>query len=199
MPLDLISSKSLFNKVKDLKREYELTVDKKQEHDKLYKEAVLKKERVEKARIILQAAAESVQQNLQNRINTVVQMALDIVFDNPPKFSLDIVQRRGKTEADILTNGLRPIDSDGGGVVDIITFALRTALWSIKPNRKTFILDEPFRNLSRDLQHKAAEMVKVLSDKLGIQIIMVSHHTISDEYVDKTFVVEKDGNVSIIK
>jgi len=179
----------------DVKQTNELLFSKKQELVKTTK----RREEAEEVKVLLQHAAQVVQQNLQKRINTIVQMALDIVFDNPPKFEMLIAQRRGKTEVDILTNGLKPIDSDGGGVIDIITFALRSALWSIRPNRKTFILDEPFRNLSRNLLPRASEMVKTMSDKLGLQIIMVTHHTTDDDIADKIFVVEKNGKHSIIK
>jgi len=189
---------SFFNSLNKKKDEYDRLIKEKEEHKKNLELKTQERVCAEKVRSKLQTAAEMVQQNLEKRINTIVQMALDIVFDSAPEFTLNIVQRRNQTEADILVDGLKPLESDAGGVIDIIAFALRLALWSIKPNRKTFIIDEPFRNLSKDLQPRAAEMLKTLSDNLGVQIIMVSHHTVASEYADKTFFCEKRNKKSHI-
>jgi DNA repair exonuclease SbcCD ATPase subunit len=52
-------------------------------------------------------------------------------------------------------------------------------------------LDEPFKNLSKDLQSKAGEILKLLSQKLGIQIIMITHEQELMEIADKTFEIQK--------
>ena len=43
--------------------------------------------------------------------------------------------------------------------------------------------------LSRDLHHKAAEMLKEISEKLGLQIIMVTHSEELIEAADKVFTI----------
>jgi ABC-type sugar transport system ATPase subunit len=52
------------------------------------------------------------------------------------------------------------------------------------------IFDEPMRFLSKDLVPKAIEMIKMLSEKLGLQFIMVSHIADFIEGSDKNFVIE---------
>lgn len=133
-----------------------------------------------KAREIVQAVSAKTQKNLEYQISNLVSSALSSVFADPYAFTLRFVQRRNKTEADLIftkssneTDDL--INTAGGGAVDIASFALRIALWSIKRSRPVIIIDEAFRFLSLDLQEKASDMIKEISSKLGIQIIMVSH------------------------
>jgi DNA repair exonuclease SbcCD ATPase subunit len=147
-----------------------------------------------KARTIIQTVAEMVQQTVEARINKIVNLALEIVFqEDSPVFSLKIVQRRNQLEADVMVDGMDDIlDSTGGGVADVVAFAMRFAMWSFSPKkRNVLVLDEPFRNLSKDYQSAVAEMVSVLSQKTNSQIIMVSHHAVLSDYVNNTIEVKK--------
>lgn len=132
------------------------------------------------ARTIVQNVAEATQNKLEYHISSLVTAALSAVFPDPYSFELRFVQRRNKTEADLvfIKNGNETDDllnSAGGGVVDIASFALRVALWSIAKTRPVLIMDEAFKYLSVDLQDKASSMLKEISEKLGLQIILVSH------------------------
>jgi DNA repair exonuclease SbcCD ATPase subunit len=107
-------------------------------------------------------------------------MALSSVFPDPYTFNLRFVQRRNKTEADLVfmkgeneTDDL--LNTSGGGTADVASFALRVAVWSIKQTRPIMLIDEAFRFLSLDLQEKASEMIKEIVNRLSIQVIMVSH------------------------
>lgn len=132
-----------------------------------------------KAREIITTVAKDTQQQLEIRITNIVTMALAAVFPDPYQFVLRFTERRNQTEADLLLvrdgEEVSPIDATGGGVLDVVSFALRVAILLMSNYRRIIILDEPFRHLSEDLQPKASEMMKMLSDKLGIQFIMVSH------------------------
>lgn len=135
--------------------------------------------------------AKKTQLNIGARISGLVSLALAAVFDNPYEFKVDFVERRGVTEADLLfvRDGydLDPMTSSGGGAIDIASFALRLAVWTLGKSRPLFILDEPFRNLSLDLQSKAGLMLQELSRKLDIQVIMVSHNPEIISGADKVF------------
>lgn len=132
-----------------------------------------------KAREIINIVAKDTQQQLEIRITNIVSMALAAVFPDPYQFKLVFNERRNQTEADLLLvrdgEELSPVEGAGGGVLDVVSFALRIAVLLMSNYRRIIILDEPFRHLSADLQPKASEMMKMLSDKLGIQFIMVSH------------------------
>lgn len=152
------------------------------------------------ARNIFQIVGSRTQATLEYHISNIVTLALHSVFDNPPSFKVKFEMRRNKTECDLLFEEqgqeYKPIDASGGGVLDVVSFALRIAFWSIRKNRPTLILDEPFRNVSPDLQSKVSEMIKTISDKLHIQILMVSHAEDINQAADKTFVCTKTNNIS---
>lgn len=163
----------------------------------------------EKARTILQEVALKTQQQLSYNISGIASMALETVFDAPYELQLEFVERRNKTECDIyfVRDGLK-IDpfSGGGGAIDIASFALRVALWSMadpKP-RPTLILDEPFKHLKgENANRKVLEMVSKISKKLGIQIIMVSDERVSrettTEFADKLFETSIEEGITKIE
>lgn len=143
------------------------------------------------AKQLVLAVAEKTQLNIGQRITDLVSLALASVFDNPYEFLVEFVQRRGVTETDLwfVRGGhkLEPLDASGFGVVNIASLALRLAVWTLNKSGTTFILDEPFRDLSSDYHAAAGLMLQELSRRLGIQIIMVSHNQEIIAGADKVF------------
>lgn len=144
--------------------------------------------RHEKAREIIREVGLKTQQQLEYHIADITSLALEAVFDNPYSLKVEFVQRRNKTECDLffVRDGMQidPISSSGVGAVDIAAFALRIAAWSMTQpkSRNTIILDEPFKHLKGETENKKAlDMIKKISNKLGMQIIMVSDERISRE------------------
>lgn len=158
---------------------------------------------IEKARAVVQTVANSLQKSLETRITNIVTMALSAVFDDPYEFKVEFVTRRNQTECDMLFvrngNECEPIDSSGGGALDIASLALRMAVWSIKKTRAIQVLDEPAKFLSRDLQDKASSMLSTLSEELGIQLILVSHIPEMISAADKVFDVTTVDSYSSVK
>lgn len=156
----------------------------------------------EKAQVIIQEVARKTQQELEYHVSELVTLALSAVFEEPYEFKLEFTIQRNKTVIDIWFSRdgqlIKPMDAAGGGVVDIASFALRVALWSLAQpkSRGLLILDEPFKFLSRDLQPKASLMLKELSEKLGLQIIMVSHSEDLIDGADKVFKVKIKNGIS---
>ena len=161
--------------------------------------------RHEQSREIIREVGLATQQQLQYHISDIVSMALEAVFDNPYEMVVEFIQRRNKTECDLLfeRDGERidPISASGGGAVDVASFALRIAAWSMQTprTRGTIILDEPLRFLSLDRQEQASQMIKELSEKLGLQFIIVTHEDTLAQYADKTFEVSIHNKVSKVK
>jgi DNA repair exonuclease SbcCD ATPase subunit len=159
----------------------------------------------EEAREIIRKVGMETQQQLQYNITDIVSLALDSVFDNPYKFSCDFVQRRQKTECDLYFeregNRIDPLTASGVGAVDVASFALRIASWSMANprTRNTIILDEPFRFLSEDHQEQAGLMLKEISKKLGIQFLVVTHNPILAEVADRTFNISIKKGISFVK
>ena len=167
------------------------------------REAKHSSRRTEKALVIMQEAAQMTQKELEWQISELCSLAMESVFADPYRVELEFVQKRNRTEAEIwFRKGggerLRPLDASGGGPADVAAFALRVALWSMRRPRRhpVLFLDEPFRFLSRDLLPAAGEMVKEISQRLGLQIVMITHSPILAETADRTFKVSQRKGVS---
>jgi DNA repair exonuclease SbcCD ATPase subunit len=160
--------------------------------------------RHEQAREIIREVGLRTQQQLQVHISDITSLALEAVFDDPYELVVEFVQRRNKTECDLYfqRDGQRvdPISASGGGAVDVAAFALRIAAWSMQTprSRNTIILDEPLRFLSEDLQEQASRMIKELSERLGIQFVIITHEETLAQHADKTFEVRLRKGVSRI-
>jgi len=160
--------------------------------------------RHEQAREIIREVGLKTQQQLQFHISDITSLALEAVFDNPYKLFTEFIQRRNKTECDLYFerdgNRIDPLSASGGGTVDVASFALRVASWSIQRprSRNVLILDEPFRYLSSDLLPKASEMLNQISKKLKLQIIMVTHAEELIENADRVFEVKIKKGKSLI-
>jgi DNA repair exonuclease SbcCD ATPase subunit len=143
--------------------------------------------RHERAKEVIRQVGLKTQQQLSYNVSEITSMALNTVLDDPYELTLEFVERRNKTECDIFfvrdDIKIEPFGG-GGGAVDIASFALRVASWSMeRPNsRNTLILDEPFKHLKGEMTNrKMLEMVQQISKKLNIQIIMVSDERVSRE------------------
>lgn len=136
----------------------------------------------EEAQKLIQAVAQKCQQNVHSHIASVVTRCLAAVFGkNAYEFDLSFVQKRGRTEAvlSLVRDGVSysPLDSTGGGVVDVVGFALRCACIILHrpPLRRLIIADEPFRFVSREYRSNIATMIETMSNDLGIQFVLVTH------------------------
>ncbi len=197
------------SKIQSLRKAFEQKIGEKNQIEKtLYntkkevKELKRDLRRHEQAQEVIRQVALKTQQQLQFHISDIVTMALEAVFDNPYKLAVEFIQRRNKTECDLYfvrnNEKIDPLSASGGGAVDVASFALRVASWSmsIPHTRNTLILDEPFRYLSSNLLPKASDMLKEVSNRLGLQIIMVTHANELIESADKVFAVSKKKGIS---
>lgn len=164
-----------------------------------------KKERhLQKAQKIIQVVARMTQEQLEYHISELTTLALASVFPDPYELNLDFELKRGKSEAVISFdkkgdgNKVQPLLASGGGAVDVASFALRVALWSLQcpRSRECILLDEPFRFLSRGLQERASTMLKELSTRLRLQFVIVTHEETLIESADKVFEVSIRKGVS---
>lgn len=149
--------------------------------------------RLQEAQVILQKVAGLTQKQLEYRVSELATLALASVFSEPYGMSLKFASQRGRSEAvlSFTRDGMEipPLSAAGCGAVDVASLALRVSLMRLtRPSpRPTVVLDEPLRFLSTDLMPKAAEMLKRLSEKLGIQFIVVTHEEELAEAADKVF------------
>jgi ABC-type cobalamin/Fe3+-siderophores transport system ATPase subunit len=162
-------------------------------------------QRALKIRAAVQNVASNTQKKIEFQISNLVSMALAAVFPDPYKFELRYITRRGKVEADLIfsKNGNETDDilaNGGGGVADIASLALRIASWSLKRNRTVLILDEPTKFLHNvTYQEKASLLIKELSSRIGVQIIMVTDQAAMVDAADLEIAVSQEDGVSSVK
>lgn len=193
---------SLSNKIakldgrRELLREQLISAEIKFKTDSLHMENALK------ARAITQTVASATQSKIEFHISNLVSMALAAVFPDPYEFKLKYELRRGKTEADLIfikrgndTDDI--LNSGGGGVADIASLALRISAWSLKKNRPTLLLDEPTKFLHSPIyQAKASLLLKELSEKIGLQIIMITDQKAMVEAADQSINMVNNNGVA---
>ena len=154
-----------------------------------------------KARWVISEATRLTQERVKGYIESLTTMAIRAVYDSDFEFLVDFKISRNKSECffSIKEDGYEyvPKDDDGGGLIDIISFALRIVLYSLeKPRRRNvIILDEPFKWTGK-LMSRAGEMIKEISNKLGLQIILITHEPELAEIADKSFLVERKDGIS---
>jgi DNA repair exonuclease SbcCD ATPase subunit len=136
-----------------------------------------------KAQEVVQAVAQTVQQQAHERIASVVSRSLEAVFDDPYEFKIIFERKRGRTEARLIFlrdgNELAPIDGAGGGAIQIAAFACRLAsiMLTKPPGRRVLVLDEPFKDVSAEYRERLKELLLTLAEEMELQIIMVTHIT----------------------
>jgi DNA repair exonuclease SbcCD ATPase subunit len=161
--------------------------------------------RHEQAREIVRTVGLRTQKQLQYHISDITTLALEAVYDNPYSLDVEFVQRRNKTECDLFFSRnkerIEPLSAAGGGTVNVAAFALRVASWSMQRPRSNnvLILDEPFGNVSTDLLPRASEMLKQISAKLKLQMIIITHAQELMENADKTFLAELHRGVTKVQ
>jgi DNA repair exonuclease SbcCD ATPase subunit len=139
---------------------------------------------LKQAQDLVQKVAEAVQVSCHAQVASVVSRCLEAVFGEEEAYRLRIhfARKRGKTEARLaLGRGKRelldPTDMAGGGVVDLLSFALRvSALVLRRPRQRLFVaMDEPFKHLSAGYRPRARELLEVLAREMGVQLLLVTH------------------------
>lgn len=154
---------------------------------------------IEQSQAFLQRVAQQTQEHLKFQVEDIVNLALETCFPGEYIFQIMFNISRGKTDAELVFldqktgRQVDPMNASGGGVVDLTCFALRIACYALERGiDNVIVLDEPFRFLSRDLQERAGEILRTLSKKMNLQIILVSHIGEIINVADKVFEVKKD-------
>jgi DNA repair exonuclease SbcCD ATPase subunit len=163
--------------------------------------------RHEKALEIVKQVGLATQKQLEYHLAEQVSLALEAVFEDPYRLKVNFLEKRGKTEVELLfcrrDMEFPPIGSAGGGAIDVACLALRIAYWSMRRDKKVrplLLLDEPFSRLKgENANRRALAIIREISRDLGLQIIMVSDERVSREDIisnaDKVFQVSqgRDG------
>lgn len=153
---------------------------------------------IESAVKVIQSIATELQTSVKDKIVSTVQAAIDDTFPNV-KFNMELTSKRNQTELDIYVtdeegNRQAILDGCGGGLKDVISFALRVAVWSLdKDSAPVIMLDEPFKFMSEGHRNQGAELLHTLSHNLGVQFVVVSHVPEIVNNADRIYSVTKNS------
>jgi len=165
---------------------------------------------LEKVSLLLLEAARYAREQGRRQVEFMVSQALQFVFGGDLEFKVVVEERRERPEAEFYVcstygGGFRvettPQDARGGGVVDVISLALRLALiHALRPQVKgPVVLDEPAKHVSVEFSPQVAQFLKSASQSLGRQIIMVSHNQHLADMADTAYLVEMQQGKSRIR
>ena len=162
-----------------------------------------RKKDIDAAVAIIQGVAAATQDQLRVRLEDITQTALDVVFPGSYTFKVEFTPRRGRTEVDMWLDkdGTRmdPLDSNGGGVVDVISLALRICCLTLSTNARVLLLDEPFKFIRGRARQRLGDMLKAISRRLGIQVVMVADVSDTGIIPDREFRVGMKWRKSVVE
>ena len=176
----------------------------KQERDSLIHDLEVCSKAIE---FIEQVATEE-RRNVKKKVEDLITSCLHEVFDDSYSVEFEYGMKRAKTSVEVFSvrkceDGLvvkREIDGIGGGLADAISLPLKLiVLLNDSGLERNFIIDEPGKHLSINHVPKFAHFLKTISQKLGVQIIMLSHHTCMDLFADSINEVSLEGSKSHIE
>ncbi len=135
--------------------------------------------------ILLQKLSERQRKKACKKIEDLGTFALQSIFG--PKFRLMIkLANKKKPEAEIYVvseEGGReirntPEDSRGGGIVDVVSLALKIVILQTyePPINGPIILDEPGKHVSEEYINKVSEFLWEAQRRFGRQIILITHN-----------------------
>lgn len=149
-------------------------------HARRADEAARRMADVDEAIEVVRALSTTLQDSVRLKVQAVAQAALDATFPGSV-FTMEFVPRRDRMDVDMFVcdrNGNKQsiLFGSGGGLKDMVSFALRVAVWSLdKAAARVILLDEPMKFVSSGMRRRGAELLRVLSRDLGAQFVVVSH------------------------
>jgi len=156
---------------------------------------------LEEARKIVAIVAKATQVQFKEYVENLVTLALQSVFpEKNYKFINQFELKNNKSVAHLLVQQgdddepFEPKDENAGSMINVIAFTLRFVLWNLQTprSRATIILDEPFPATGR-LAPIVGQLLKEISHRLKLQIIMITHEDSLAEVADRAWRVEREG------
>jgi len=208
--------KDLAEKIEEMKRIYlvnkgkaEQLAQRKEQKEEALAKLREQKEILEQVRILLQQTSEFAREQARQQVEWLVTSALQAIFGPELEFKIELNEARGRPEAEFYVVSqyggvevkVKPQDARGGGIIDVISLALRFAIIHLfqPPIGGPIILDEPAKHVSEEYIANVAQFLKDISIYFQRQVIMVTHNNYLSEMGDTSYRVElKDGKSQVI-
>lgn len=161
----------------------------------------------EKVSLVVQKLSELSRVETLDKVATIVTVALQDIKDPSLSFKINYTVERGQPVADFVIHDsklqmdLDIMNSCGGTLADLVELPLKVSLllkWQPRL-AKILILDESFKHVSAADRPALANFIRQLSEKLGLQIILVTHSTELASHAHRVFSVHHNGKSSEVK
>lgn len=153
---------------------------------------------------VLRALAELKREEMRLKVENLVTYGLRSVFKEHLTFKIVSGERAKQSTMELkvvsIVNEVEVetdiVNAHGGGLVQVIALLLRIVilLFARPAPARVLILDESLAHLSREYLEPAAELLGSLSNKLGLQILMVTHSPEFEDAADRIYSFSKSSS-----
>ena len=169
------------------------------EHESLLKD----KQEVEE---FLKKMSVSLRQDTINKLETIITTALQHILGEDISFKIETPNDKPEAYFYVVNNyngtivQNEPEDARGGGIIDIVSVALRLAVAELCNIEGPLILDEPAKHLSAEYKDNFASFLRMIRDEFNRQIIIITHDRTLSECGDIIYNIDKiDGKSKVIR
>jgi hypothetical protein len=137
---------------------------------------------------------EQAQETARGWVEAMTTQALRAIFGPQYSFALKPGERGGQATLELRIRKARPdgqvdedgvTDAHGGGLAAVVGYVLRLVMLLLTPElRRILLLDEPFAQVSVFHEAAVAEFVREVSDRTGLQQLLVTHSPAYAGYAD---------------
>ena len=197
----------LNNKILSDEGKIEILNDQLEKIEKKFEDKEKYSEVLTQVSLLFQKTAEFAREQSKRQIEDTVTKCLQFIFETDIEFLIELSEARSVPIAEFYVQSnysegysikTKPEIARGGGVVDIISLALRIAF--LQQNQPILsgplILDEPGKHVSNDYIFNLGEFLKQSSNVFNRQIIMVTHNPHLSQISNKAFQVKNKKGIS---
>jgi chromosome segregation ATPase len=158
----------------------------------------------QEALLFLERVANSRRGAMKGKIEDVVSEALRLLYG--PDYSIEMSYSMKNNRSHLEIELVRDADvgevrrSHGGfgeGCADTISVPMRLmVLIGSRQTDRICVLDECWKHVDAERVELVGQFIRVLADRLGIQVVLSSHHTILQDKADKAYHVTEHGGTS---
>lgn len=185
-------------RIEQLKAKRDLLAEQIEEQEEKKQKISLELDICEKACILISHAAEKALSAVSEAFEAIVSPVLKHILGDSYNFKIKWFRSSSSSpSAEFLItspsgDGLIDVNPKykGGGVRDVVGFALRFSFLCISKNRGIVVLDEAFSQLDRERLASMAQSLKFIQEKIGNQIIFITHDQDYIDHADKVIRVE---------
>jgi Fe-S cluster assembly ATPase SufC len=144
---------------------------------------------------------------MKGRIESIITEALRLIYDDSYQSQLNYSVKNNRSHLAIemireTKQGTvtRDMGGFGGGLADTMSVPLRLmVLLGAKQTDKVCILDECWKHIDPDRVELVAKFLRVLVDRLGIQVVFLTHHPTMRDFADRVYEVREFEGTSAIE